>query len=99
MKEINCIQGSREWHQARLGLVTASEVNRIITPTGKPAKNDTSRAYMHKLLAEWALGEPVEEWQGNAWTERGLELEGEALAAFFAPDRYRCAPDRFCAPR
>lgn len=82
MKEINCIQGSAEWHRARLGVVTASEVSRIITPKGALAKNETSRAYMHKLLAEWALGEPVEEFHGTPWTERGLELEDEALAAF-----------------
>ena len=40
MIEINCIQGSREWHQARLGLVTASEVSRIITPKGALSKSD-----------------------------------------------------------
>ena len=44
MIEINVIQGSREWHQARLGLVTASEVSRIITPKGALSKSETSRA-------------------------------------------------------
>lgn len=31
------IQGSDEWYQARLGIVTASEVNNLVTPTGKLA--------------------------------------------------------------
>lgn len=38
--------------------------------------------YRNKLLAEWATGAPVEDWLGNEWTERGLELEGEAAAYF-----------------
>jgi hypothetical protein len=30
-------QGSPEWLEARLGIPTASEFDKIITPTGKPS--------------------------------------------------------------
>ena len=84
MIEINCIQGSLESGTKHASdVVTASEVSRIITPKGALVQEARRAArYRDKLLAEWALGEPVEEFQGTYWTERGLGLEGEALAAF-----------------
>ena len=69
-------QGSAEWAEARLGIPTASEFKRILTPTGKLS---TSReGYLGELLAEWALGKPVTEFGGNDWTERGQALEPDA---------------------
>ena len=39
------MQGTPEWLAARRGIVTASVVGQLITPsTVKPAKNDRSRA-------------------------------------------------------
>ena len=39
------VQGTPEWLAARRGIVTASAVGQLITPsTVKPAKNDRSRA-------------------------------------------------------
>ena len=39
------VQGTPEWLAARRGIVTASVVGQLITPTTvKPAKNDRSRA-------------------------------------------------------
>ena len=73
-------QGSTEWIEARLGIPTASEFSRIITPTGKlSASRDT---YEGELLAEWALGRPVTEFGGNDWTERGKALEPDARACY-----------------
>lgn len=46
------IQGSDEWHQARCGLLTASEMKLIMTPTLKVADNDKSRAHLYELLAQ-----------------------------------------------
>ena len=45
-------QGSEEWHAARCGILTASEMNRIITPTLKPAANDKERTHLYELLAQ-----------------------------------------------
>jgi hypothetical protein len=50
------IQGTDEWIAARCGLITASEMDRIVTPSGKPAKNDTSRKHLYELLAQRVTG-------------------------------------------
>ena len=46
------VQGSLEWHAARCGILTASEMNRIVTPTLKPASNDKERTHLYELLAQ-----------------------------------------------
>ena len=76
MIRLDCQQGSREWIEARLGIPTASEFKRILTPGGKLAKPRSE--YVWELVAEWALGEPVTKFGGNDWTERGQVLEPEA---------------------
>lgn len=45
-------QGTDEWLKIRLGIVTASEVNNILTPTGKPCKNEKMRAYAAQKASE-----------------------------------------------
>lgn len=49
-------QGSEDWLKARLGIVTASEVNHILTATGKPASNEGQRSYACQIAAERELG-------------------------------------------
>jgi hypothetical protein len=46
------VQGSEEWHAARLGLLTASEIKLILTPTLKVASNDKTRAHVYELAAQ-----------------------------------------------
>jgi putative phage-type endonuclease len=50
-------QGSDEWHAIRRGVITASSIAKLLTGTGKPANNDTSRAQLYQLLAERITGE------------------------------------------
>ena len=50
------IQGSEEWHLARLGLLTASEMKLILTPTLKLANNDKTRAHVWELAAQRISG-------------------------------------------
>jgi putative phage-type endonuclease len=50
-------QGSDDWHAIRRGLITASAIAKLLTGTGKPANNDTSRAQLYQLLAERITGE------------------------------------------
>lgn len=45
-------QGSEEWHAVRCGLLTASEMHLIVTPTLKAASNDKERAHLFELLAQ-----------------------------------------------
>lgn len=54
-------QGTEAWHDIRRGVVTASVVGKLLTPTLKVADNDTSRALTATLVAERIAG----------WTEEG----------------------------
>jgi hypothetical protein len=46
------VQGTDEWLAARCGLLTASEVKLIITPTLKIASNEKERTHLYELLAQ-----------------------------------------------
>ena len=67
-------QGTDEWHALRRGKITASAVSRLITATGKPANNDTSRAQLLQLLAERITGESEASFYGDDMA-RGHLLE------------------------
>lgn len=45
-------QGSIDWHNLRCGILTASEMKLIITPTLKVADNDKVRTHLYELLAQ-----------------------------------------------
>lgn len=46
------IQGTDEWLKARLGVVTASEVGMLITPTGNIAASKKVKSYAHAIAAQ-----------------------------------------------
>ena len=49
----NLVQGSDEWRAARCGLLTASEMDRIITPKKlEYASNATAKSHLYELLAQ-----------------------------------------------
>lgn len=73
------IQGTDEWMDARCGLLTASEMHLIITPTLKVAKNDKTRSHLYELLAQRVSGF-VEPGFVSFDMERGWE--NEALARY-----------------
>lgn len=78
MKHRPLIQGSAEWIDARLGLPTASEFHRIITPkTMKPSAS--MDGYRNELLAEWVLGYPVVNAE-SGFMQRGTDMEADARA-------------------
>lgn len=84
MKIFDCIQGTPQWASLRCGVVSASNFNKILTPTGKASTQATD--YMHQLLAEFVVGHPFE-GPKTPWMERGSELEDEAVKAYaFATD-------------
>jgi hypothetical protein len=49
-------QGSEQWVQARCGLLTASEFDRILTPTLKIASNVKERAHLWEMAAQRISG-------------------------------------------
>lgn len=74
-------QRTPEWDDLRRGMVTASAVGGLLTPTLRVADNDTSRAITATIVAERITG----------WTEpshmswdmiRGVEHESYALDAY-----------------
>ena len=52
----DCEQGSDEWLELRRGLITASEMKLLMTPNGKAANNEKSRAHLYELLAQRISG-------------------------------------------
>ena len=50
------VQGSDEWFELRRGILTASDMSRIITPTLKVADNDDTRSHLYELLAQRISG-------------------------------------------
>lgn len=81
------LQGSDEWLQARCGLLTASEVKLILTPTLKPANNEKTRAHVYELLAQRITGY-VEPHYISDDMLRGHEDEMDACILYSE----KCAP-------
>lgn len=84
----NLEQGSDEWLAARCGLLTASTIGRLITPTTlKVADNETSRGLTMTLAAERITGH-VDFVYPTADMQRGTDDEPfarDAYAEHFAP--------------
>jgi len=82
MKKIHTFeQGSREWYECRLGIPTASQFHRIVTPTGKLSAQ--SRGYLCRLLCERLLKQSQDDQLGNIqWVERGIQEQPNAVRQF-----------------
>jgi hypothetical protein len=74
-------QGSEAWLKLRCGVLTASEMKLILTPTLKIASNDKERAHLYELLAQRVTGY-VEPHYFNDDMLRGQEDEVEACIAY-----------------
>lgn len=77
MRIIQCEQGSQEWINARLGVPTASQFAKILTPKTRTLSAQ-SDAYMHELVAEWICGYQVMD-DTTLFMDRGKQLEPEAV--------------------
>lgn len=67
----DCPQGSEEWRQARVGVVTCSELSKVLAK----GQGLTRAKYMRQLAGEIITGQPAYAFQGNVHTERGTEQE------------------------
>lgn len=103
----NIAQGSLEWRQLRAGKLTASEMNRIVSPKGKVRTGDGPETFLHEKLAEMWTGCPLptaeffqadngiflEEYARPAFTlETGIEVQE---VGFIESDcgKLGCSPD------
>jgi hypothetical protein len=75
------VQGSDEWLAARCGLLTASEMHYVITPTLKIAANDKTRAHVYEIAAQ-RLTQYVEPQYIGDDMLRGKEDELYAVMAY-----------------
>ena len=62
-------QGSTEWLDMRLGLITCSEISSI------RADGAGAQSYINALAYERITGESSSVFEGNEWTKRGHEFE------------------------
>lgn len=79
MKIYNCEQRSLEWHNLRIGIPTASNFKKIVTPKGKLSTQ--ADGFMNTLLAEWALGCQLDT-PTSTYMEIGTDREPESVAAY-----------------
>lgn len=70
-------QGSADWAARRCGMLTASEMELIITPTLKTANNEKQRSHLYELLAQRNSGYVEPQYVSDAM----LRGENEEIAA------------------
>src|ERR1700722_4631291 len=75
------IQGSDEWRDQRCGLLTASEMKLILTPTLKVASNEKERSHLYELLSQRITNYVPPSYVGYEML-RGQEEEIDAKAAY-----------------
>ncbi|MFH5927454.1 YqaJ viral recombinase family protein [Roseomonas xinghualingensis] len=83
------VQGTEEWLQARCGILTASEMKLILTPTLKVAANKDVRTHLYELLAQRITQHVEPHYVGDDML-RGQEDEVEARILYaerYAPVR------------
>uniref|UniRef100_A0A6H1ZFG2 Putative exonuclease n=1 Tax=viral metagenome TaxID=1070528 RepID=A0A6H1ZFG2_9ZZZZ len=68
-------QRSPEWYQAKAGLPSASDFDKILTLKGEPSKS--RQKYLYQLAGEKIIGVKEATYQSFAM-QRGVELEAEA---------------------
>lgn len=81
------IQGGDEWLDLRRGVLTASEMKLVITPTLKVAENDKEKAHVYEIAAQRITGYTEPHYIGDDML-RGKEDEIEARFLYdanFAP--------------
>lgn len=113
MKTHDVTQGTAEWLAVRAGIPTASELDQLISPTGKLRTGDMPNTYLCRKLAERWTGYPLQSYSGGAM-EQGSILEDEAIPWYEATHRvdlqrpgfltndygsFGCSPDAMLADR
>ena len=79
---IDCIQGTDEWHRAKIGIPSASNFATIMA-NGKDGSPSITRAkLMHRLAGEIIMDQPAPEGYRNAAMDRGNAIEAEARESY-----------------
>ena len=81
MIRLDMPQGSLAWMEARLGIPTASNFDKLITPGGKPSSS--AEKYAWKCVAEQILNHPIQEKEeASGFMERGTIMQKNARAFY-----------------
>lgn len=82
MKIHNCEQNTAEWLKLRCAIPTSSGASKLVTSKGEPSKSMKDYAAMlageKYAMLKYNDGQ-IDDFDGNKYTERGHELESEAL--------------------
>ena len=70
-------QGTPAWHEARRGIITASEIGRLITKGGKLSDKEASRGLIAEKAAQRLTGY-IDETPNTSAMQRGHDDEAEA---------------------
>ncbi len=81
MKTLDVKQGSPEWVKARLGLVTASEADALVSPEGKVRTGAGPLSYLYRKLTEKILGFQLNDFSSLDMSN-GSIIEMEAIPWF-----------------
>lgn len=95
MNIVECEQGTDEWFAERLGVLTASQVAKVVTATGK--KSTSAAELMLKLNTEYLMGERLDTHTSQAM-QRGNELEPLARSAYELISGFEVAEVGFIKP-
>lgn len=71
-------QNSPEWYSLRLGKVTASEIDSLVSPEGKVRTGQGPTTYLYGKIAEKLTGQRLNEFTSFAM-QQGAAVEAEAL--------------------
>ena len=80
-------QGTPEWHELRRGVLTSTAIKTLITPTGKLADNDKTRAHVYEVAAQRITGRTEEGFTSFDMMRGHTEeiLARELYAKHYAP--------------
>lgn len=73
-------QGSEAWLNLRAGMPTGTGAKRLVTSTGQLSKSMSD--YAIELAGDMFAGKPLDQFEGNQWTDRGIELEDSARSLY-----------------
>ena len=99
-------QGTNAWLDARAGLISASNADVLLTPTGKTATGAKVDTFLNKMIAERIMGKSAESSFKSEAMQRGIELEDQARSWYematgadvvevglVKQNDYSCSPD------
>jgi hypothetical protein len=81
---IDCAQGTPEWHEARRGIITASQFACVLASGKGGGDSLTRRKYLLTLAGERVAGRVETDYLSNRFIDRGKTDENPALAEYEA---------------